>query len=205
MSRKLVFALLALVAIVFAIGPLALGCGQVDVTPGPDPDCPIAAPPEEPTPSANVYGARLAPFRRVFDDGTQIVDPARFWDSERSEACAFVRVEDGPGRCLPAFVWHSKPGNFADAACTQEVAIVDACAELPRYVRDTTSQPWQTCEPRPLAALLPLGDPLLVGAQLYRVVDGECVAQSNVDASNAAMPLGEPIPLDAFVTGEEGP
>jgi hypothetical protein len=201
MHRKFALAIAPLAVLFLAL----LGCGQVDVTPGPDPDCPIAAPLEEPASPTGIYGGRLAPFRRVFDDGTSVVDPSRFWDSERGEACSFVRVEGGPGRCLPAFVWNSKPGWFADAACSAPVLITDACAELPRYARDETVMPWQACEPKALEALHPLAAP--IAGDLYALDPlGNCVAKTTTpDAANVAMPLLAEIPLDAFVAGEEGP
>lgn len=203
MHRKFVIALLALVAIV-------LGCARVEVLPGPDPDCPTPSPipAEEPPPPPgpeSVYGSRLAPMWRTFDDGTRVLDAGRLWDSERGEACSFVRVEDGPARCLPAFVWNSKPGSFADAGCSKPVVVVDNCAELPRYVRDESAKPWDVCAPYPLDVLHVLGEPLAQSA-LFKVNPlGTCVQDSVIDVKNVAMPIGEAVPLDAFVGGEEGP
>jgi hypothetical protein len=161
----------------------------------PAPELPAAAP------SPFAPGARLTPNVWTSDDGSRAPTGTMF-DRERGETCSFVRVKDAGAFCLPAFIWHSKPGWYADAACTQEVAIVDACDELPRYVRDETAQPWQTCEPRPLEALIPLGKPLPVGAPLYSLSTGSCSAQSVTDEANHAMPLGEPIPLSEFVSAE---
>jgi hypothetical protein len=198
MSRKIAITTLAVFALVL------LGCGQVDVAPGPDPDCPVAAPPEEPTAPANVYGARLAPMWQTYSDGTKVVNPSRFWDSERGEACTFVKVEGG-AYCLPVFVWNSKPGWFADAACSKPVLITDACAELPRYARDETAKPWQVCEPKALEALHPLAAP--IAGDLYALDQiGNCVAKTTTpDAANVAMPILAEIPLHAFASGEEGP
>ena len=208
MLRRFAIVLLALVALAFAAAPLALlGCAEVTVDPGPDPDCPVLNPPPavDPPGPANAYGSRLAPFWRTYDDGTKVLDPARLWDSERGEPCSFVRIEGQGSRCLPAFVFNTKPGNFADPACTQPVLITDACAELPRYVRDESVKPWQTCEPAALVDLRPLGAPLVGG--LYQVDPlGNCVAKAGTpDAANVALPIGEPIPLDAFVGGADGP
>lgn len=162
-------------------------------------------PPEPEQPSQPIFGARLAPYLHVYSDGTTVHDPKRLWDTERDEACEFVEVAGGNAYCLPAFVWNTKPGWFADSRCTQEVAIVDACERLPRYLRDDTSKPWQTCEPRPLEALRPLGEPLPMGAPLYSTSSGQCAQQSAVDTANAALPLGEPVPLGKFVSAHVEP
>lgn len=154
---------------------------------------------------APTYGTRLGPYWRTYNDGTKVLDSERLWDSERGEPCSFVRVEGGPSRCLPAFVWNSKPGLFADAMCSVEIGVFDACAELPRYARDDTAQPWQTCEPRPLAALIPLGDPLPDGS-FYQLDGDACVKYGGlIGSANVALPLLAPVPLEMFVEGDEGP
>jgi hypothetical protein len=186
------------------------GCARVEVAPGPDPDCPApveVAPAEEPPPPdpKPVYGTRLGPYLVTYDDGTVVPDAVFLWDSEREEPCRFVPIESDTARCLPAFVWHSKPGWFADAACSQEVAVVDNCATLPRYIRDQTAKPWQTCAPAPLDALLPLGEPIT--GSLYQPDPlGNCVAKTGTpDAANVAMPILAPVPMTAFVAGTAGP
>lgn len=154
---------------------------------------------------ATSYGTRLGPYYRSYADGTKVLDASRLWDAERQEPCSFVRVEGAKSRCLPAFVWDSKPGLFADAACSQRVAIVDVCPELPRYVRDQLAKPYETCAPAKLEALVPLGEPLPVGVTLYAETTSGCAMSTVTDAKNAALPMGPPVSLDAFVAGEEGP
>lgn len=167
--------------------------------------CPAPEPPPAPAekPSPFVQGDRLVPNVWAIDDGGR-APTGTFFDRERGETCSFVRVEAGT-YCLPAFVWHSKPGMYSDSMCTREVALVDACDELPQYVRDKTSKPWETCEPRPLGALYPLGEPRAVGKPLYSLTNGSCSSKTIVDAMNAALPLGPPIPLSEFASAEVVP
>lgn len=148
--------------------------------------------------------ARLEPVVAHAEGLPLAVVPGLYLDTLRGEACTFTRTPTG-SFCLPRFVWHSKPGWFADASCTQPLAIVDACAELPRYARDNTAAQWPACEPYALEALFPLGEPLPVGAPLYALASGACALTGEVDATNAALPIGAPVPLTEFVEGTHVP
>lgn len=181
--------------------------------PKPDPSCPEAPDTSStssssggPAAPAPTYGTRLQPHWRTYSDGTKVLDAERLWDSERGEPCSFVRVEGGPARCLPAFVWNTmQPGLFADAACTEPAAAVIACEELPRYVRDDLSKPYQTCEPRPLAELIPLGDPVPDSSLHWLEADGCKPYPGTLAPTNVALRMLAPVPLEMFVEGDEGP
>lgn len=189
-------------AIATLAGLLLGGClGDYTVTPGPDPDCP-KPPPAEDQPPANdidIYGTRLAPVWTLFDDGTRVREFGTFYDHLRGERCSVVHVKDQPSRCLPAFVWNSKPGKFTDAACSAAVVVVDNCAALPKYVRDESAKPWDVCAPHPLDVIYELGAALPPAALLYHVNPlGNCVQADPIDPKNVAMPIGNPVPLDEF-------
>jgi hypothetical protein len=177
-----------------------VACAEVDVQPKPDPDCPIPTNPGELAPF-EAYGVRLMPIVNAFDDGTIRIERDRFWDSEREEPCSLVHIDGDASRCLPAFVWNSKPGWFADSSCSQPVLITDACAELPRYVRDESVAPWNVCQPAALDTLRHLGEPI-AGDVLYTLDPmSNCVAKDGaLGAVNVALPIGAPISLDAFVS-----
>lgn len=206
MHRKIITHAIAGTLMGLAIGALAIGpAGCADVvteTVCCEPPAPVPVPPDpdQPTEPFELYGIRLAPLVTTFSDGTKVIERDRFYDIERDEQCSVVHVADGPSRCLPAFVWNSKPGNFADDACSQPVLVTDNCERLPRYARDESAKPWQACQPAKLEALYPLGEP--IEGTLYQLdPSGNCLAKSPTpDAANVAMPLGEPIPLDAFVS-----
>jgi hypothetical protein len=195
---------LAIVAATAMFAGTMLGlvaCAEVDVQPKPDPDCPIPTTPgETPPASFEAFGARLVPIVNTFSDGTISIERGHFWDSEREEPCSLVHIDGDASRCLPAFVWNSKPGWFADAACSQPVLVTDACAELPRYTRDDSAKPYDVCEPKALGVLHPLGAPI-AGDALYTLDPmSNCVAKDGaLGAANVALPISDSIALDAFV------
>jgi hypothetical protein len=205
MHRQTVRYAVAGILMGLAVGAIALGpvgCADVSVEPKPDPDCPVLTNPgETPPPSFEAYGARLMPIVNTFSDGTISIERGHFWDSEREEPCSLVRIDGDASRCLPAFVWNSKPGWFADSSCSQPVLITDACAELPRYVRDESVAPWNVCQPAALDTLRALGEPI-AGDVLYTLDPmNNCVAKDDaLGAVNVALPIGAPISLDAFVS-----
>jgi len=149
------------------------------------------------------FGTRLEPVWQLYDDGTQALDSQRRWDTERKEYCSFTQTATG-AFCLPDFVY-AHEGWYSDPACAKPVAIVATCAKLPRYMRDDTSKPYDTCEPRALEKLFSLGEPLPVGVDLYKLDLGVCSAASKTDTANSAMPIGVPVPMSAFASAAVSP
>lgn len=177
---------------------LVLACeGQTTVI-APDPACNEGAGGQAPE-------TRLRDYWNGYADGKRVLDPVLLWDSERAEPCSFTRIAGGAAYCLPAFAWNNKPAWFSDALCSQPVAIVNDCLDLPRYIRDDSAMVWQTCAPASLQSLRPLADPLPKDAVLYQQIGADCVEMVDALGANVAIPMGEPIPLSAFVSGVEGP
>jgi hypothetical protein len=92
-----------------------------------------------PVPSAKadpVDGTRLKAEYITASDGSKEYIDGVWYDSQRSEVCAFTTAGDGQNRCLPSGVTAT---GFSDAMCTQPLlALTSGCA-MPAYVLTTTT------------------------------------------------------------------
>ena len=154
--------------------------------------------------SETTIGSRLRPYELVANDGTVAVVTGPFlaswYDSKFGVPCAFRSIDGGDELlCLPAAIIAS-PNTYGDAACTQEVALVDACPKRPKYASVAMKD---ACWPV-IAAIRPLGDPLPIVA-LYRLENGVCVPGTAVDDAHEALPVGAPMAWSDFVAATQLP
>ncbi|WP_437802472.1 hypothetical protein [Sorangium sp. So ce693] len=157
----------------------------------------------DPVPDASadpVSGSRLKARYRTTADGAKAYDPFRWFDSERRETCFFYIAGDGRERCLPgigdgAAIY--QPNIFADAGCTQAVALstIKGCTAKYAY---QTFQATTTCESSAGFRLFSVGA-RLNPTSIYAVDStGACKAQAPT-ATFDYFPLGDEIPPSSFV------
>lgn len=204
MRGATVFGLFTLLTALFA-SVFALGCEPVD--PGIS-IVPCTTPTNaDPEPDI-VIGARLRPYELVANDGTIAVVPGPFtaqwtwFDTKLGVPCAFRSVDGGEEmHCIPKTII-ALPNNYSDAACTQQVAIVDACARRPKYASVATKD---VCWPG-IESIRPLGEPLPVDAPIYRLDSANnCVLGQPTDAAKEVLPIGDVLSWDTFVAATQGP
>ncbi len=87
-----------------------------------------------PDTGAEHSGARLKVVWNQFEDGAR--QPASLFDSQRAEACEIEPLADGHVFCLPE---PAVSASFADADCTQPLAVWDGQCTQPRYAIDRTA------------------------------------------------------------------
>lgn len=75
-------------------------------------------------------GSRLKPNYRVGEDGSKEFVPGSWWDTQRSEICAFATASDGKDRCLPD---GSPVSAFSDSACTSGIVAMKSGCTAPKY------------------------------------------------------------------------
>jgi len=135
-------------------------------------------------PTGPVDGARLAVAYATYADGTRQLAVGRLRDTERRETCTPARWSDGFTYCTPA----ATPTVYADAACTQELALAGATYALHTYVLDGV--------PRPSRLYLP-GDPVAAPAAIYELV-ASCTPATIPDGASFVA-LGDEVPRTALV------
>jgi len=188
-----------------------IGCGThagSATSAGACPD-PVVCPEPQDNPGDPVFtiGDRLRPYQITAKDGlTERLPSNLYFDTVLNAPCAFTSPDGPDGAidllCLPEAIYSSKPGWFTDAACTKEVAIVDACPNVPRYLRVSQQD---SCYPT-MKAFRRLGEPLPNDAVLYTVIGGNCTAQPNtLGGTNLALPIGDEVPWTDFVSATTAP
>jgi hypothetical protein len=198
----------AFVGIAFSAWPLILSlglvlgfaaCGRTDLA---EPEV-VCCEPAPALPQELPKVTRLEPRRARTADGFDTALAGQFWDTERQEECRLREALAATGeielRCLPDHDW-LKEGWYADATCSHAVHVQNACAVEVDYVRTSAaSKPYDTCEPRALDELYPLGDPIAVDATIYTNTDGACAPQPGAHGeAHSVRPLGQAVPVDAF-------
>lgn len=168
------------------------GCGSPHVAQGRDAATPIVdAPIDTGTTDLNQSGTRIKVKAWTTADGAKLAIPGFAFDSQRNEECGFRLAADGMTRCLPITV----PVNssyFADAACSQPVAVVSSCGTPPSYVE---MQAAPTC-PDTGAAMYTAGQVLTTA---YFNSGGTCTSFSN--ASFVYLTIGAAVDPSAFALG----
>lgn len=154
---------------------------------------------------ADVAGTRLRPYELVAEDGTRVLVPEIWYDTEREEACAFrAPVFGDPMRCLPDAL-SRKPGWYADASCAEPIDVIDKCTSPARYVQEGKQD---GCYPT-LVAIRAVLEPLPDGAQLfYKASEMAACAPQGVNMPSPfllTVRVSDPIPWDAFVAAEIKP
>lgn len=117
-------------------------------------------------------GTRLR--ARVFDGGDGAVLFRGWFDTDLGVDCGQRRATDGADRCLPAV----QPGfGFLDAACTEPVIALDACAgPAPKFVTKADA-PTEQCAPAPPAVAYEVGAPVTPDAVYFLdVATGTCLS-----------------------------
>lgn len=144
-------------------------------------------------------GSQLVPTYLEAEDGSRQF--LGWHDSVRGVDCAFTVAADGAWRCLPGGADASTV--FADAACTQRLALVPKDCAPPAYavVREAVSCDWHSpaATVRHVLAL----SRRFTGPLAYWKTAGTCAAISSRDATDLLLhdlySVGDELPPSAFV------
>jgi hypothetical protein len=134
--------------------------------------------------------ARLEPLFVVTDDGQK--EQLGWFDTQRTEACAFVTAADGAVRCLPTESV-TVADAYLDARCTVPIATL-AC-DAPRYVAVLET----TCAAAPREHLYAPGNTFVPSAVHARTGEG-CVRVPN-GARARYVSLGDELSPTLFASG----
>ncbi|MEO5768221.1 MAG: hypothetical protein ABIS92_07700 [Polyangia bacterium] len=153
-------------------------------------------------------GSRLKfPLWRTADDFAQ--RQGTIYDSVRREHCTFGRAADDKWRCLPQAGASVSDGSyFANAACTDAVAVTGSSAEavantLPPYAVFRLPSPAPACE-TPQWEYRELGAQLRTGETLYSLTGAGCVSTVLGPVERQTyFRAGRVLPPDLFVAAEE--
>jgi hypothetical protein len=107
-----------------------------------------------PVPSAKadpVDGTRLKAEYRVAADGSKEYLAGVWYDSQRSEDCAFATAGDGQQRCIPD---GAAASVFADSMCTKPIVALAAGCSAPTYVLTAGNA---TCSATPATHVFAVG------------------------------------------------
>jgi len=114
-------------------------------------------------------------------------------DTVRDVDCAFTMAADGTWRCLPG---GAEAGRFfADAACTQPLALVPTGCTPPAYATASTS----VCGPRSSTRVFALGE-RFTGPVVYWIAGGMCPAAPSIELTlRDVYVVGDELAASAFV------
>jgi hypothetical protein len=84
-------------------------------------------------------GKRIAGWGRTAEDGSQ--ERTGFWDTKYDQGCSIGTAKDGEERCLPDRTMGYPQTYFADAGCTQALAVAAKnAARAPTFVQAVDQQ-----------------------------------------------------------------
>lgn len=139
---------------------------------------------------ANRSGTRIRLRYLETPDGARVVTGVR--DAQRDEDCAFQLAADGATRCLPAA---TELGAFyADAGCSQPVAIVSDCYDAPKYLSGPGSVSCNTTIQRKKICL---AGAKLASAYRFNDFNGTC-ASTGASNGTGYYPIDTEVPATDF-------
>jgi hypothetical protein len=146
-------------------------------------------------------GTRLRPKQLLADDGTIMVHPTTWIDSEFGE-CSFRFASDGKWRCLPNA--DSQSVGFLDPSCVQKVYVhnlQEPCAPVGTLVVSTTPKA-NRCD-HDMSRVMNVVKKI-DAKMLYTMLDGSCVLWVNPSPTAEVYLLSDEIDPDNFVSAWSG-
>jgi hypothetical protein len=144
-------------------------------------------------------GSRLKAKFRSGEDGSREYLPGQWYDTQRSEACAFAVAGDGATRCLPAGVEFR---YYADAACNTPMAIIESTCAMPTYATKTVGG---ACGLDPSAVHVYALGAVLTPMMMYAKSGTQCIGLGQVSGTDYTyITVGAEIPASTFVAATVG-
>jgi hypothetical protein len=149
-----------------------------------------------PVPSAKadpVDGTRLKAEYILASDGSKEYLDGIWYDSQRSEVCAFATAGDGQDRCLPN---GETASIYADSACTQPIVALTSGCSMPTYVLTAGSA---TCGATPGTHVFTLGAST-TPSTLYVASGSSCYAAGAPGSGFTYYNAGAEVAATSFVS-----
>jgi hypothetical protein len=142
-------------------------------------------------------GSRLKATYMLGSDGSKQYVPGVWYDSMRSEDCAFTLAGDSQQRCLPAGVMG---GMYSDSACSMPIAAVPAGCTTAAYATNVDTSNCGGAGATHIYALGATTSP----TQLYVQSNGQCYAGGPAVTGYTYYALGAEIAPATFVAATSG-
>jgi hypothetical protein len=152
-----------------------------------------------PTASADpTDGQRLRATWRQGSDGSKEYVNGVWFDSQRSETCAFMIAGDGTERCLPEGMGTSV---FADAACMTPVLTVPSGCAAPMYATSTAAS---ACGLAPGGTHIFTVGAAVTPSTIYAGSAAQCFNAGPATSGFNYLAVGAEIPASTFVGATSG-
>ena len=146
-----------------------------------------------------ISGTRLKARFRLATDGAKEYLPGTWYDSLRSEECAFTTAADGQERCLPD---GSSASVFADSACTMPILLTQTGCAAPLYAITIDGASCST--PLGLTHVLAVGASVSPSALYVQAGGSNCITIGSPPSGYTLSSVGAEIPASSFVSATEG-